>query len=174
MRGSRDCQGDASYRKGGRAALRTNHPRRMRSRSLQSKRRPVWLQLRSVQIGLISSAFSHDLSGPRGLNVFGVRARFQIFHRKFVGRHSNVTFFFEYLSPLSRRCCPRPEPLQTMKSSQKPGSDRLFDKSPRVKGSGGHRDPVQERKEGLVLLAIAFLFLANVVLYLFHHYGLTS
>ncbi len=31
-----------------------------------------------------------------------------------------------------------------------------------------------ERKEALVLLAIALLFVANVVLYLFHHYGLTS
>ena len=31
-----------------------------------------------------------------------------------------------------------------------------------------------ERKEALVLLAIAILFVANVVLYLRHHYGLTS
>ncbi len=32
----------------------------------------------------------------------------------------------------------------------------------------------EERKEALVLLAIAVLFVANVVLYLCHHYGLTS
>lgn len=49
----------------------------------------------------------------------------------------------------------------------------------RGKGQGGQgrskpRDKADERKEGLVLLAIAFLFLANVVLYLCHHYGLMS
>lgn len=38
-------------------------------------------------------------------------------------------------------------------------------------------DPADERREGregLVLLAIAILFVANVVVYLCHHYGLTS
>ena len=37
-----------------------------------------------------------------------------------------------------------------------------------------NRSKADERKEALVLLAIAFLFLANVVIYLCHHYGLTS
>jgi len=36
------------------------------------------------------------------------------------------------------------------------------------------RNITDERREALVLLAIAFLFLANVVLYLCHHFGLTS
>ena len=36
------------------------------------------------------------------------------------------------------------------------------------------RDREQERKESLVLLLIAVLFVANVVIYLCHHYGLTS
>lgn len=36
------------------------------------------------------------------------------------------------------------------------------------------RRKTEERKERLVLLAIAVLFVANVVLYLCHHYGLTS
>jgi hypothetical protein len=36
------------------------------------------------------------------------------------------------------------------------------------------RDKAEDRKEALVLLAIAVLFLANVILYLCHHYGLTS
>ncbi|MGA3171426.1 MAG: hypothetical protein ABSE62_10465 [Chthoniobacteraceae bacterium] len=36
------------------------------------------------------------------------------------------------------------------------------------------RDATDERKEALVLLAIAVLFLANVVLYLCHHFGLAS
>jgi hypothetical protein len=36
------------------------------------------------------------------------------------------------------------------------------------------RDKDEERKEALVLLAIAILFLANVLLYICHHYGLTT
>jgi len=36
------------------------------------------------------------------------------------------------------------------------------------------RSKDDERKEALVLLAIAVLFVANVLLYLCHHYGLTS
>jgi hypothetical protein len=44
-------------------------------------------------------------------------------------------------------------------------------KSPREKSEERKAD---ERKEALVLMAIAILFLANVVLYLCHHYGLTS
>ena len=61
-----------------------------------------------------------------------------------------------------------------MKSVRKSGMDRLFYKRRRAKGASDQRDNADERKEGLVLLAIAFLFLANVVLYLCHHYGLTS
>ena len=54
-----------------------------------------------------------------------------------------------------------------MKSLQKPLS----------KDRNDTQDPDEraiERKQGLVLLAIAILFLANVVLYLCHHYGLAS
>lgn len=36
------------------------------------------------------------------------------------------------------------------------------------------RERSNERKEAFVLLAIAILLVANVVLYLCHHYGLTS
>jgi len=36
------------------------------------------------------------------------------------------------------------------------------------------RSKDDDRKEALVLLAIAVLFVANVLLYLCHHYGLTS
>ena len=66
------------------------------------------------------------------------------------------------------------EPLATMKSVRKPEFGRFFNKPRKVKGAARQRDRAAERKEGLVLLAIAFLFLANVVLYLCHHYGLTS
>jgi hypothetical protein len=54
-----------------------------------------------------------------------------------------------------------------MNSSRKSGGDR-FEKAARP------RSKHDERKEALVLLAIAFLILANVILYLCHHYGLTS
>ncbi len=59
-----------------------------------------------------------------------------------------------------------------MKSAPKPGFERLLSKQPRK--ADARKDEVDQRKEGLVLLAIAFLFLANVVLYLCHYYGLTS
>jgi hypothetical protein len=40
--------------------------------------------------------------------------------------------------------------------------------------SNGGRDRREDGNERLVLLAIAILFVANVVVYLCHHYGLTS
>jgi hypothetical protein len=61
----------------------------------------------------------------------------------------------------------------TMKSERKSGFDRFFNKR-RQEKAAQPRDRADERKEALVLLAIAVLFLANVVLYLCHHYGLTS
>jgi len=61
-----------------------------------------------------------------------------------------------------------------MKSVRKSGFDRFFNKRRKGKGPADPRDRANERKEALVLLAIAVLFLANVVLYIFHHYGLTS
>jgi hypothetical protein len=45
---------------------------------------------------------------------------------------------------------------------------------PSARASSRVRDKADERKEALVLLAIALLFLANVLLYICHHYGLTS
>jgi hypothetical protein len=52
----------------------------------------------------------------------------------------------------------------------------VFERFSKQHGEKGapSRDRAEERKEGLVLLAIALLFVANVVLYLCHHYGLTS
>jgi len=52
--------------------------------------------------------------------------------------------------------------------------DRISNGRRTGQGRSKQRDKADERKEGLVLLAIAFLFLANVVLYLCHHYGLMS
>jgi hypothetical protein len=66
------------------------------------------------------------------------------------------------------------QPVPTMKSVRKPGFDRLFTKRRNTKEPATKREDVNERNEGLILLAIAFLFLANVVVYLCHHYGLTS
>lgn len=63
-------------------------------------------------------------------------------------------------------------PLPTMKI--KPGFDQFFSRHRVGKGPREPRDRADERKEALVLLAIAILFVANVVLYLCHHYGLTS
>jgi hypothetical protein len=64
-----------------------------------------------------------------------------------------------------------------MKRVQKPGFDRFFKRRqqrPGRKAVGQPKDRAAERKEALVLLAIALLFVANVVIYLCHHYGLTS
>ena len=61
-----------------------------------------------------------------------------------------------------------------MKPVRKSGFDRLFSKRRNAKGAAEQPEKADERKEALILLAIAFLFLANVVLYLCHHYGLTS
>lgn len=61
-----------------------------------------------------------------------------------------------------------------MKSASKSGFDRFFSKHRKEKEAVKRSDNPDERKEALVLLAIALLFLANVVLYLCHHYGLTS
>jgi hypothetical protein len=58
-----------------------------------------------------------------------------------------------------------------MKREHKSGDDRLIETRRR---DGGPRNEVDARKEGLVLLVIALLFVANVVLYLCHHYGFTS
>jgi len=60
-----------------------------------------------------------------------------------------------------------------MKPEPESGSDRSEEN--RREGKGViPRSKEEERKEGLVLLAIAILFLANVVLYLCHHYGVMS
>ena len=64
--------------------------------------------------------------------------------------------------------------LSTMKSEQHSGSDRTFNGRRAERGSPQGRDKTEERKEALVLLAIAVLFLANVLLYLCHHYGFLS
>jgi hypothetical protein len=56
----------------------------------------------------------------------------------------------------------------------KPEQNAGFDKRREGRGGAQPREKADERKEALVLLAIAFLFVANVVLYLCHHYGLTS
>jgi hypothetical protein len=61
-----------------------------------------------------------------------------------------------------------------MKSVRKPGFDRVIDERRSETGAGRGRDRVDERKERLVVLIIALLFIANVVVYLCHHYGLTS
>jgi hypothetical protein len=58
-----------------------------------------------------------------------------------------------------------------MKSEHHSGTDRTFSIR---RGGSRERDTAEDRKEALVLLAIAVLFLANVLLYLCHHYGLTS
>ena len=65
-------------------------------------------------------------------------------------------------------------PIFTMKSQQKIGFDRFDNHPGRGAGAAEQRKHAQDRNDGLVLLAIAILFLANVVLYLCHHYGLTS
>lgn len=60
-----------------------------------------------------------------------------------------------------------------MNAPRKSGSDRLT-KSRREANpapAGGKED---ERRETLILFAIAILLVANLVLYLCHHYGLTS
>jgi hypothetical protein len=60
-----------------------------------------------------------------------------------------------------------------MKFVRKSESDHLFGKR-RDENPARPRDKAAERKEALALFAIAILFLANVVLYLCHHYGLAS
>jgi hypothetical protein len=62
--------------------------------------------------------------------------------------------------------------LSTMKSEQHAVTDRTL--TGRHGERGRVRDKDEERKEALVLLAIAILFLANVLLYICHHYGLTT
>jgi hypothetical protein len=56
-----------------------------------------------------------------------------------------------------------------MKSVRNAGFDRFFSKRRNEKGAAKQWGHAAEHKEALVLLAIAFLFLANVVLYLCHH-----
>ena len=58
-----------------------------------------------------------------------------------------------------------------MKSARKSGIDRFFKKRRGDEGAADPRARADERREALVLLAIAFLFVANVVIYLCHHYG---
>lgn len=58
-----------------------------------------------------------------------------------------------------------------MKSVRKSAFDRFPSKRPKDTGAAWPRKTADERREGLVLLAIAVLFVANVVLYLCHHYG---
>ncbi len=48
------------------------------------------------------------------------------------------------------------------------GARRLWRKG------GAEKDPVRDRREALVLLLIALLFAANAVVYLLHHWNLTS
>jgi hypothetical protein len=62
----------------------------------------------------------------------------------------------------------------TMKSQHHSGTDRIFNDRRMQRGSPQVRDKTEERKEALVLMAIAVLFLANVLLYLCHHYGFVS
>ncbi len=62
----------------------------------------------------------------------------------------------------------------TMKSERKSSFDRFIRESRAENSPVRRRDRADERKEALALLAIALLFVANVVLYLCHHYGLTS
>jgi hypothetical protein len=59
----------------------------------------------------------------------------------------------------------------TMKSEHHSGTDRTFGDRRPAKGRPQVRDKAAERKEALVLLAIAVLFLANVLLYVSHRYG---
>jgi hypothetical protein len=58
-----------------------------------------------------------------------------------------------------------------MKSVRDSGFDRLFSKRRKEDSEPHPKEQSDSRKEALVLLAIAALFLANVVLYLCHHYG---
>ena len=60
-----------------------------------------------------------------------------------------------------------------MNGPRKPGTER-FPRTPREEKAAPPRDKDDERREGLILLAIVLLLVANVVLYLCHHYGLTS
>jgi hypothetical protein len=59
-----------------------------------------------------------------------------------------------------------------MKPDPTRDTDR-FDAGGRA-ASGRQGNRAEGSREGLVLLLIALLFVANVVLYLCHHYGLTS
>ena len=63
------------------------------------------------------------------------------------------------------------QPFPTMKLARKSGIDRFFKKRRGEEGPADSRARADERREALVLLAIAFLFVANVVIYLCHHYG---
>jgi len=60
-----------------------------------------------------------------------------------------------------------------MKSLRKSGSGGFPTSRGRV-GAAESRKRSEESREGLALLLIALLILANVVVYLCHHYGLTS
>jgi hypothetical protein len=60
-----------------------------------------------------------------------------------------------------------------MNAPRKSGTER-FIKSRLPEKSAPDRAKEDERRETLILVAIAILLVANVVLYLCHHYGLTS
>ncbi|HEX4084112.1 MAG TPA: hypothetical protein VHY22_04315 [Chthoniobacteraceae bacterium] len=60
-----------------------------------------------------------------------------------------------------------------MKPARNSGFARVFEKR-RNAGGEAERNRVEERREALVFFAIAILFVANVVIYLCHHYGLAS
>jgi len=59
-----------------------------------------------------------------------------------------------------------------MKPDRTRETDRFDAEGRSAAGQPGKR--TDDSREGLVLLLIALLFVANVVLYLCHHYGLTS
>jgi len=61
-----------------------------------------------------------------------------------------------------------------MKSVRNSGFDQVIDERRNETRAVRGRDRADERKERLVVLIIALLFVANVVVYLCHHYGLTS
>jgi hypothetical protein len=60
-----------------------------------------------------------------------------------------------------------------MNAPRKSGTERLTRSRP-AENPAPDRDKEDERRETLILFAIAILLVANVVLYFCHHYGLTS